>query len=324
MILIITNTEDLTADFVVRELTRRAVPFARLNTDEYPVRAEAVVKFTSDNTPTASLRWTNRDRSLDWNEVTAVWYRRPVPPVVACEVSDPGVRKFAVDESYDFLRGLWYSLDCFWISHPDAIRQAEHKIVQLKQAHHYGFVIPRTVVTNCPDEVVALNEQCPHGIVAKPLYLGFLKQDQESKFIYTTKLADRDLTDSDAIRLAPAIYQEFIPKAADIRVTVVGDRVFATRIVANGLPPQTPDWRYADHSNLEHYPHALPQDEQEKCVRLVKVLNLEFGAIDYVLDGDGRYVFLEINPNGQWAWIESATGAKISAAIVDRLVAGRP
>lgn len=323
MILIISNTEDLTADFVVRELTRRAVPFARLNTDEFPVNAEAVVKFVPGNTPTTSLKWANRDRILDWNEVTSVWYRRPVPPLVASELSDPGVRKFAVDESYDFLRGLWYSLDCFWMSHPDAIRRAEHKIVQLKEAQRYGLVIPRTVVTNSPDEVVALNEQCRHGIIAKPLYLGFLKQGQQSKFIYTTKLTAGDLADSDAIRLAPAIYQEFVPNSIDIRVTVVGDRVFATRIVADGLPAQTPDWRYADHSKLKHYTHALPQDEQEKCVRLVEALNLEFGAIDYVLDGDARYVFLEINPNGQWAWIESTTGVRISAAIVDRLVAGR-
>ena len=326
MILIISNTQDLTADFVVREITRRHLRFARLNTDEFPVNASAAVRIAHGEAPSgtldATLEWSNRERILDWSEVTSVWYRRPVTPVVDSTISDPGVREFAENESYEFLRGLWYSLNCYWMSHPDAIRRAEHKIVQLHEARRCGFLIPRTVVTNSPEEVRRLRGECPSGIIIKPLYLGFLKQQEKSRFIYTTCVPDSDLEESDSIRYAPSIYQEYVAKAADIRVTIVGNRVFAAKIIASELPANIPDWRYAEYETLHHEEHELPSALQESCIALVRRLRLEFGAVDLALTEANEYVFLEINANGQWAWLESAVGAEISSAIVDRLAAG--
>ncbi len=323
MILIITNKQDLTADFVVREITRRGLAFARLNTDEFPINACASVRFEPGETSHPRLRWFDRERILEWRRVRAVWYRRPVAPIVADAIVDPGVRKFASDEAYDFLRGLWYSLSCFWISNPDSIRRAEHKIVQLNEAHRIGFTLPRTLISNSAEEVRDFFRTCPDGIVAKPLFLGFLHHNNEGKFIYTTRLAEDDLSADDEIQFTPSIYQQYVPKTADIRVTVVGDRVFATRITARNLPANIPDWRCVDLTDLDHAPYELPDEEKRKCVQLLKMLRLEFGAIDYVLDEAGQHVFLEINPNGQWAWLESATGVNISAAIVDHLVAGQ-
>jgi glutathione synthase/RimK-type ligase-like ATP-grasp enzyme len=320
MILIVTNTQDLTADFVVRELRRRGSGFARLNTDEFPRFAQGVARFGGGQRH-ARLRWTNRERALDWDSVSAVWYRRPIAPVVEAEVSHAGARKFAADESYEFLRGLWYSMECFWMSHPDAIRRAEHKIVQLTVAQQVGLDVPSTVVTNNPDEVLALRNSCERGIVAKPLYLGFIEEGDHGKFVYTTLLTEEHVTDREAIQLAPAIYQEYVPKVADVRVTVVGSQVFATRITAEGLPPEIPDWRFAPPQKLLHARHDLPPAEAHMCVQLVRDLHLEFGAIDFALRADGRHVFLEVNPNGQWAWLEQETGDRISAAIADRLEA---
>jgi len=322
MILIITNRQDLTADFVVRELNRRGIAFARLNTDEFPLNCQAISSISNDCPPQASLIWTNRPKPLHFQQVRAVWYRRPVPPVVDSEITDPGVRHFAIDECYEFLRGVWYSLDCYWMSHPDSIRRAEHKLVQLKDARHCEFILPKTIVTNSPSEVTSLNAQCRDGIIAKPLYLGFVKQGDSGAFIYTTRLTAEHLADNLAISLAPAIYQERIPKVADIRVTVVGEEVFAVKIVAPHLPDDIPDWRYLEYTELQHIPYSLPHNEQEKCRMLVRRLGLEFGAIDYALTEAGEHVFLEINPNGQWAWLETATGCPISIAIVNRLVAG--
>lgn len=320
MILIVSNTQDLTADFVVRELRRRDSQFARLNTDEFPRHALGAARI-ADGVFSSSLKWTNRNRTLDWQSVSAVWYRRPITPVVDAAVKHEGARKFAADESYEFLRGLWYSTDCFWMSHPDAIRRAEHKIVQLKIAQQIGFRIPRTTFTNDPDEVLALREHCQGGLVAKPLYLGAIKDGDESMFAYTTKLRDEHVRDAEAIRIAPAIYQECIAKVADVRVTVVGDRVFASRIDTDQLPADIPDWRYVDVSGLRHSQHELPAVEVHKCRELVRRLGLSFGAIDYALLLDGGHVFLEINPNGQWAWLEQHNGSSIAGAIADALEA---
>lgn len=321
MILIITNTQDLTSDFVVRELTRRRLPFARLNTDEFPTLALGTASFVHGSSQ-YTLRWENRTRVLDFREVTAILYRRPVPPVVDANLVNPAIRRFSIDESYDFLRGIWLSLDCFWISHPEAIRKAEHKLVQLRTAQSLSFVVPRTVVTNDPLEARGLFESCGQGIIIKPLYMGFIDDPDQPRTIFTSVVSQGDIEDIETIRLAPSILQEAIAKRFDVRVTVVGDKVFSAKIEAQSLPPGIPDWRFASMDQLKHSHYTLPKSVENACVELVQQLGLEFGAIDLAVDKEGNHVFFEINPNGQWAWLETELGFPISAAIVDHLSAG--
>ena len=317
MILIITNSDDATIDLVYPLLLERRVPVFRLNTDEFPSVLSGAVKFGSEADGWGDLVSLNTDSVLSFKDVRSVWYRRPIPPVPSPTITHEGARRFAIDESYEFLRGLWHCLRCYWMSPPEAIRIAEHKIVQLQLAMELGFFVPRTVITNRPQEVRELAANCPDGIVAKPLYLGFVSDIHRPTLIYTTILQPTEL-DDEAIRLAPAIYQQFVRKPFDVRVTVVVKKVFATKIVATNLPDEIPDWRYAG-GGVDHEPYDLPECEAIRCRSLLSKLGLEFGAIDYAATSDGRHVFLEINPNGQWGWIEYALGTPIAGAIADRL-----
>jgi glutathione synthase/RimK-type ligase-like ATP-grasp enzyme len=132
--------------------------------------------------------------------------------------------------------------------------------------------------------------------------------------IYTTRLPEIAGADTEAA--APGIYQTEIAKQRDLRVTIVGERVFAVAIDSQSRSETATDWRRGSVPDLAHELIELPADIQALCVRLVQ-LDLRFGAIDLVLDAEGRHWFLECNPNGQWAWIENRTGAPISSAIVD-------
>lgn len=321
MILIVSNREDLTSDFVVKELSNRGLPFARLNTDEFPAFGLGIVSFGFDDLPRKLIRWNNRIDPLDFNRVRAILYRRPVAPVPDETIEEPGIRRFCTDESYDFLRGLWLSLPCHWMSHPEAIRKAEHKIYQLNIAQSLSFVVPKTVITNDPSEVMGLFESCVHGIVIKPLYLGFIDSPSGRQCIFTTIVSPSDLKDSESIRVVPSIFQERILKRYDVRVTIVGERIFAAKIEAHSLPSNIPDWRFLPIQDLKHEKHRLPVDVENACFELVTRLDLDFGAIDLGVDEEGNYVFFEINPNGQWAWLETVLGFRISGAIVDRLTA---
>jgi len=167
MVLIVTNSTDATADLVEQELLRRCVRYFRLNTDRFPMEMVGTAKFARGF---RSLELVADEKTrIDHAEINAVWYRRPVPTSIAASVIDPAVRKFAADEAYEFLRGFWLSLNskCHWISHPEAIRIAERKLVQLDLASKSGFVLPRTVVTNSPEEVLRLRDECPGGVVVK-------------------------------------------------------------------------------------------------------------------------------------------------------------
>lgn len=124
------------------------------------------------------------------------------------------------------------------------------------------------------------------------------------------------------IKYAPSLFQEYVPKDVELRITIVGNEVFAAEIHSQQKEAARHDWR-RDALALEHREHQLPDNVRLKCVNLAKAFNLEFGAIDMILTPDGRYVFLEINPNGQWAWIEEFTGLPISEALIELLCRGK-
>ncbi len=127
-----------------------------------------------------------------------------------------------------------------------------------------------------------------------------------------------DLLDSESLLISPVIFQEKVPKKCDIRVTVIGDKVFAAQIETD-LPESIPDWRAADVGKITYSPHKLPAFVNQQCLSLVRELGLEFGAIDLGLCGDGSYAFFEINPNGQWAWLEPVTAFPLTETLVDLL-----
>src|SRR5262249_46875973 len=134
----------------------------------------------------------------------------------------------------------------------------------------------------------------------------------------------RDLGYAQDVRLCPVIFQAYVPKRVELRVTVVGGRVFAAEIHSQASRRTRHDWRHYDPYQTPHHAHDLPADVEGRCLALTERLGLRYGAIDLVLTPDGRYVFLEINPNGQFLWIEEATGLPISDAVCNVLMAGGP
>jgi glutathione synthase/RimK-type ligase-like ATP-grasp enzyme len=120
------------------------------------------------------------------------------------------------------------------------------------------------------------------------------------------------------------LFQAYVPKRSELRVTVVGERVFAAEIGSQATHHTRHDWRRYDMAHTPHTPHALPEPVARAAVALVRALGLVYGAIDLVLTPDGDYVFLEINPNGQYLWIEHLTGLPITAAIADHLIGAEP
>jgi glutathione synthase/RimK-type ligase-like ATP-grasp enzyme len=125
-----------------------------------------------------------------------------------------------------------------------------------------------------------------------------------------------------AVRYCPVIFQAYVPKRVELRITVVGGEVFAAEIHSQQSNHTRHDWRRYDLGETPHLPHELPADVARRCLRLVGELGLCYGAIDMVLTPDGRYVFIEINPNGQYLWIEQMTGLPISDAVCDLLTSG--
>ncbi|HEV3086562.1 MAG TPA: hypothetical protein VGX96_04980 [Candidatus Elarobacter sp.] len=310
MILLLTNRRDVTTDFVVAALRRRGAPFVRLNTERL-MRDWRVTWRTSGWRAVDA-----RGKVIESRSIMGAYYRRPRSPHPVDGTAEDAAG-FVMREGQALLRGLVADVTAFCISAPDAIERAEDKMLQLRTAEDVGLTIPRTVVTNVPDEARAFVEAVSGRAIVKPLSSGYLSDDPP-QLAYTTPLTSD--AEFGAIALAPHLLQERVHKVADLRVTVVGDTVFTCRIASQTHPETSLDWRMASALNirLDHTIVELPQVVKAACVTLVRRLGLRFGAIDLIEHSDS-YTFLEINPNGQWAWIEQRTGAPISDTIADAL-----
>lgn len=313
MILLVSNARDLTTDFIVLEAQRRGLAFARLNTEDLP-KAKVRLGFENDRDWSLQLA----DRTLAGADITAAYFRRPGVPELDAAVLARDERAYCAIEWSALLKSLYQRIGRRWLSAPAAIAAAEDKPRQLLEAKQLGFAVADTVVTN--DVVVFDAFLEGPGVVAKPLRQARL-EGATDRVMFTSRVEAAVARDARAIAAAPMILQREVLKAADIRVTVVGDQVFAAEIDSQALAGAEVDWRQGDTTRLHHAKHDLPSEEAARCVALVRALDLGFGAVDFVLDREGHYWFLEINPNGQWAWIETRTGHPIAAAIVDHLIA---
>ena len=312
-VLLVTASYDLAAEYVGAALERRGVPFFRLDTDRFPSEVQASFD------PQRGLTISDGDRHVSYREVKSVWYRRNVVPNLP-EDLDLGSSEFCEREARMFFEGALAALPTQrWLSYPQAIWLAERKPYQLAIAAQLGFTVPRTIVTN--DEGAVKGFALENRLVAKAVSSGYIKDTDGNRAIFTSALAPGDIEDLSGLVLAPVIFQEKVPKSSDIRVTVVGNEVFATEILSQGRESSNVDWRATDDPDLEHRPHELPSPLARQCLSLVSNLNLAFGALDFALTPGGTYVFFEINPNGEWLWLEDQLGLPISDRIAAWLCA---
>lgn len=316
MILIITNQQDITSDMVILRLQERGDSYLRINTEDFPTRLGLSWSLAGDRW---QAEFSSRQRLVDLHTISAVWYRRPLKSKPTNSIESSAARMFAQQESDALLQNIWLTLDCLWVSSPMAIRKAEHKLYQLRLASSMGFEVPRSLVTTDP---IRAREFCRQvqDVIAKPIDRGYVDDPSgDDVLIYTNRLRSDDLVRLNAVRFSPTFFQACIPRRCDLRVTVVGRRVFATEIHLPKDATDEVDWRRQEIDRLQHVAHSLPPLLEHRILSFVRQLGLQFAALDFIVTPDDRYVFLEINPNGQWAWIEQLIGTPISSAIVDLL-----
>jgi hypothetical protein len=167
-------------------------------------------------------------------------------------------------------------------------------------------------------EFAAENET---GIVAKMLRAPVIRGPAGLQGVFTTALTPQDLSDLDGLRLCPMVFQERIEKRLELRVTVVGQRVFTAALDSQQIAGAESDWRQNPAAVARAWQsYTLPRDVARMVSALMDRLRLNYGAADFILTPNGRYVFLEINPGGQFGWLETELGLPISEAIADVLV----
>jgi hypothetical protein len=323
MILILTEPVDPHADYVQQKLRQRNARFVRFNPAQFPAEAKVSLSYSAMEQLQGALDI--GEEAIDLGLLTSVWYRRPQQPVPHQEITDPFCRDYLKEECKTYLNDVWNALDCLYLpAPPSVIRRAELKASQLKVAGTLGFELPPTLFTNSTEEFLEIYRQHGGNIVSKLPSATFQRFGGSTFVRYTQVVSKRDVGYAAALRYCPVIFQAYVPKRVELRITVVGKQVFAAEIHSQQANHTRHDWRRYDHDKTLYLPHQLPYSMEQRCVDLVEQLGLCYGAIDMVVTPDGRYIFLEINPNGQYLWIQEATGLPISDAICDLLMSGAP
>lgn len=314
-VLIITNKQDLTSDFIIKELKEREIEFYRFNTEELNKTCSVTLDIAND-------RFILFDRAIgkqyDLKQFSSVYFRRPEMPVFDTTGLGVGEIQFLKNEIAYTLEGIYKVLrNAYWVSPIYSIREAENKIYQLEIAKSIGFKIPDSIITNSFSDTLEFYDNANGECIIKPIKSGLIEDKEKPKVIFTNALSIRP-TSSKQIEFSPNFFQKHIKKNCDVRVTIVGNTTFTTLIHSQGTVETQTDWRRGENP-LNHTKSELPASIKDKCITLLKSLDLRFGAIDFVLDSNNEYTFLEVNPNGQWAWIEKQVGYEISKEIVNLL-----
>ncbi len=311
-ILIVTEPMDFHADAMILKLREMGHTPLRLHTEDFPLLSTIDMVLGGADDAEWRGQINTHKHNIDLGSIRSIWWRRPkmyrLPPDL--ERQQQEFARFEIDH---VLQGLWASLDCYWVSCPAAIRQANWKVNQLKRAAELGFDVPRTLITSDPAQARDFYEQCGRRVIYKPLSDPMLAamiahgEDTSnvpiSRLTYTTMLEESHLERLESVRLAPCMFQAYVPKRLELRVTVIGDEVFAAEIYSQEHESTSIDWRHYE-VEIPYRKGELPAEVAERCLRLVKSYGLNYSAMDLILTPDGRYVFLENNPNGQFLFIE--------------------
>jgi len=302
-------------------LAARGRDVVRFDTDRFPGEVRIV---TSEKGPTEG-QLILPGRTVELSAITAIWNRRLMLGGALPASMDARMRHAAVVESRKILTEVLDHSPAFAIDPIAVHERAAGKQYQLAVAAGVGLRVPRTRVTNDPDSVRALIAECPGGVVTKMMHRFDVPTDEGMATLYTNVLDDDDVAAlDDGLALCPMTFQEHIPKARELRVIAVGPRLWTGAIDSQAHAGAELDWRREGADLVSQWkPAELPKIVAERIRRLMEQLGLVYGALDLIVTPDGEHVFLEVNPGGEYFWLEDHCGFEISPALADRLQRGQ-
>ncbi|WP_222831894.1 ATP-grasp domain-containing protein [Kangiella koreensis] len=307
-ILIISNSMDIHADLISPIFQKKDQTYFRINLDQFPRDYKILQKYTG-KVSKVIIEHIPSGNFIDLNTVGAVWNRRPAPfSFISNDLLNQELA-FAKQETEQALFGLLYPLDCFWVSHPVALRGAGWKGEQLNRARNFGFEIPASLVTNCPEEVLKFKSLIRSDLIFKTLSTadlasGSVEDNERVTDGLSTVIVDEEMMENlDAVREIPCHFQEYIQKKYELRVTVVEDAVFAAKIHSQDDERTRVDSRDMS-AEILYEATELPEHIKDRCLSLIKSYDLNYSAMDIIVTPDDEYVFLENNPSGNFLYIQ--------------------
>lgn len=307
--LIISSTIDFSTDLVCYRLLNDNKKFYRLNRDEF-LQHKIEVDLQK------KCMYIEIDEKVYYayfEQLKGIYFRAPV------FLRTQPKKELTIDEQLErnqwsaFLRNLIIFERAVWINNPVDVYRAENKMYQLCVAQECGLKIPMTKISNSSE--IQINDETEYVVKSLDTALFYDLQNRKEMFTYSNVIRGAEIKKYN-LKQAPVFIQEFLNPKVDCRVTYIGGILYSVKIQKENKGVYG-DWRFYKEQ-LDYIPFKLPEDVEKSISSLMKKLHLKFGGIDLALV-DGEYYFIEVNPTGEWGWLEVKTNMQISLAIKEIL-----
>ena len=318
-VLIITHTNDnISVDKVTEFINQSGGEAIRFNVDHYPLdyRLSSVYD---------GKKWQvlleNEQESHNLHDIEACWYRRSFNLGTGLkELMDREYLGATMLEVKRTLFGMLESLPCFHIEKYSVYRRLDSKEEQLRIAEKHGLKIPATCISNSPQHAKEFIGAHEHVITKMQSAFAIYRGEQEH-VVFTNEVTPDHLHDLDSLTLCPMTFQEKLEKKLELRVTIVGKKIFAFAVDSQRVANARVDWRKEGVSMIEDWqPYQLPASIEKKLLAFMAEYKMNYGAIDLILTPDDEYYFLEINAAGEYFWLDKLCNNDISRQIAGVLL----
>ncbi len=322
-VLVITNDHDEHADAVIKEFDRRAVPAFRFHPDEFPDSCRLTME-VRDGRIDGEIR--NAHDRVAFHDICAAWYRRSratFAPLPSMNLLYGDLENFVRVQSSATLTALFGSLQTLWVGQPFKLRRAEVKALQLAEASKAGLLTPATLISNDRERAAGFVKTLGDTNCAiKPLIATRVDCAEGARLPLTTTLPRGHALDS--VAGSPTIFQPYVEKAYELRCVVMGDKIVTAKLNSQDKESARKDWRAAvveeGGRDVEYEAFDLPEPVQAALHRMMRSFEINFASIDMIVTPEGEFVFLDLNPNGQWLWLEEELGLPLVANMADLLM----
>lgn len=304
-VLIITEPDDIHAALVKLALEEKGVACELFFSADMPSKQKNNVYISNKE-----CSWISISSSLDMyrydKNFDSIWWRRPRRPHVPDNIHEDD-KTFIMKENSIYHDSIPYLLnDSAWWVNPIASHQkTRSKIVQLKLAYQCGFKIPETLISNSPEDIKAfIKLNATRSVIYKPFFPQFWSEKEGVKILYTDKISLCDLPSDPMLQVVPGIYQQYVEKKYELRVTCFGSYISAVKIDSQKHLSGKTDWRKIPGCELSLLEVELPQAIKDKIILFMIKIGVVFGCFDFIVTPDDDIVFLELNEQGQFLWVE--------------------
>lgn len=311
MILCITHSQDFyNVDIFFDYLKTKNIPYFRLNSDH--LNHLQKISINEDSFELAD----EFGNSITSDRIKGVWHRKAWKITVPEEL-DEDYEKIFLKEYASLRYNLITILENVpWINPFENEKKIDgNKMLQLKIAQKNKLHIPKTLFSNDETKITTFfHEYCKGKMVAK-LHGVITKSMDGENFLSTTIIDENSLEHISDIAYCPMIFQPYIEKEYELRIIYVDGEFFTGKINNS----ENADWRIANE-NYFWSVYEIPEKIKASLTLMMKEIGLCLGAIDMIKGKDGKYYFLEVNPQGEWGMLQKELNFPIAERIADYLI----